>query len=199
MEYGIAMLMQHIAIPDVAPFPDGQDAAVALSIAPDTPFKDWLALGKQLAFQHRNMGWLIGDWVSHGQTHYGEQFALALPEISDDPKAMRKAAAVAQAFPPALRDTALTYTHYSHLADLPRDEALALITQAKREKLTARQTRIEAINRKAEIGQTQIWAEDDYQQMELVALARAWNRACNMTKDEFRDMIEGIGYADIDP
>ena len=170
--------------PDI-PIPLG---AVSLTLPDDMQYADWRGLGETLADRYKNTVWLIGDWFAHGQTRFAEQLKLDLPKITDDPKMLRKAAKVAQAFQPADRNVALSYQHHAHVADMPADEAKALLDKARRENWTAREMRIKAMARKLEIGQTQIFSDDDYEYHEMQAIARAWNRARPSARSEFLEM-----------
>ena len=164
--------------------------AIALTLPETTPFDEWLAIGRNLAAQHKNMNWLIGDWALHGQTHYGQQFTLALPDISDDPKSVKAIAKVAKAFPPAHRDAGLSFAHHAGVADLPTDEALALLKNARQNRISAKQLKIKASVRKIEIGQTSIWDDKDIDYSELIAIVRAWNCAQPHIREQFVEMSE---------
>jgi hypothetical protein len=165
-----------------------QPGSIALAMPETATLDEWLDVGKALAVQHKNLNWLVGDWALHGQTHFPEQFALALPEISDDPKTIKAIASVAKAFPPARRDMSLTYAHHASVADMPADEAMGMLKKAKVAKLTAKQLKVEASVRKIEIGQTVIWDDKDIDYAELMAVVRAWNCAQPRIREQFLDM-----------
>lgn len=174
-------------------------SALALHLPADMPFDEWIGVGRSLADRRRNLDWMIGDWFVHGQTHHAEQLKLALPEITDDPKFLTRAAKIAEAFPEATRDASLSFRHHEHVADLPADEAQTLLAKAKANHWPARKVRLEAMNRKVELGQTQIFADDDFAYNEMMALSRAWNRARPSVRSEFLEMATEAGGGVIDP
>lgn len=179
----------------LAPAPANE--AWALDPSAVQSFSDWIAIGRNLANQKRNLDWLIGDWITIGKEKFPEQFELALTTVSDDAKAMRRIEAITQAFPPHKRDCALSFDHHAHVADLPPAEAMAMLKAAKEGKWSAKRLRIEAMTRKIEIGQIQIW-EDDAETIALRNIAVAWNRAPIAVREEFADMIDEVGTGDVD-
>ena len=164
--------------------------ATALALPDGMPYAEWRALGDDIMQRQRNTQWLAGDWFAYGQTHFAEQLKLDLPEITDDPKLLRKAAAVSQAFDADARNPALSYQHYAHVADMPAQEAAALLDTAKTERWPAKKLRIVAMERKAAIGQITVFSDDDYAYHALQDLARRWNRAAPDTRQEFLDMVD---------
>ena len=164
--------------------------ATALALPDGMPYAEWRALGDDIMQRQRNTLWLAADWFLYGQTHFAEQLKLDLPEITDDPKLLRKAAAVAQAFGADNRSPALSYQHYAHVADMPAGEADALLAQAKAERWPAKRLRIVAMERKTALGQITVFSDDDYAYHALQDLARRWNRATAETRQEFLDMVE---------
>lgn len=161
--------------------------SVGLALPDDISFKDFMALGHDLAALDRNLKWQAGDWFHFGREKFGEQFDLALPEITNDPKTLEKAAKIAETFSVEERDASLSWSHYQHLADLPHGQAAKLIERAKSENMTAREVRIEAIKDKISNGQIQIWEEEPDDQA-MMAITRAWNRAPKHVRQEFYDM-----------
>ena len=160
-----------------------------ITAMPDaTTFEDWMNMGRNLSAKRRDLNWLIGDWALHGQTHFPEQFALALQELSDAPKALKETARVAQAFPPALRDTSLSFAHHANVATLPQADALTLLKRAHTAKLSAKQIKVEASVRKIEIGQRTIWSDKDIDYAELMAIVRSWNSAQPSIREQFLEM-----------
>ena len=99
---------------------------IALSMPSDTPFTDWLSIGRNLANQKRNIAnqkrnidWLIGDWIAFGLKHFPEQINLALEDLADDPQRLKRIERTAQVFPPHLRQPSLTFDHHAYVADMP--------------------------------------------------------------------------------
>lgn len=174
------------------------DAATSLTLPDTTPFDEWLERGRNLAATKRHLDWLLGDWIAYGRSHFPEQIELALEQVSDDPKALKRIEKTANAFPPHLRDASLSFDHHAHLADLPTQEALPLLKRAKEEHLTPRQLRVDAMLRKLETGQI-LPREDDREYDAMLALCRAWNRAPHSTREDFAEMVAASDFGVIEP
>lgn len=172
--------------------------AVALDLPDTTPYPQWLALGRSLAARKRNTDWLIGDWINFGRAHYPEQISLALDGLGQDDRTVRRIEKTAKAFPPTVRLASLSFDHHAHVADMPTQEALPLLKQAHDAKWTARQTRVEAMLRKVDIGQI-LPREDDADDDALMACVRAWNRAPKAVREDFAEMVSesGLGLIEL--
>lgn len=172
--------------------------ALTLNLADNTPLPDWIAIGRGLATQKRHIDWLIGDWVQFGRAHFPEQITMALDELAEDPKRLKRIEQTVAAFPPHKRDASLSFDHHAHVADLPVQEALPLLKRAHDENLTPRQVRTEAMLRKLDIGMN-LPREDDPEHDHLLALSRAWNRSPHAVRLEFAEMIResNLGVIDV--
>ncbi|MES2902906.1 MAG: hypothetical protein V4696_01850 [Pseudomonadota bacterium] len=174
------------------------DETLALALADDTPFPSWLALGRDLATRKRNIDWLIGDWIHFGREHYPGQIELALGEVTEDPRRLKRIEKTIAAFPPHKRDASLSFDHHAHVADLPTQEALPLLKQAHDEGWDARQTRIRAMLRKVATGQI-LPREDDAEDDAFMLLVRAWNRAPANVREDFAELVASSHLGVIDP
>lgn len=161
---------------------------LALSLPSAMLYPDWIATGRALANSKRNIDWLIGDWLSFGRVHFPEQIEMAIADLGEDPKRIKRIETTVTAFPPSRRDASLSFDHHAHVADMPTQEALPLLKAAHDANWTARQLRVEAMLRKCEIGQN-LPRDDDPDHDHLLALSRAWNRAPGNVREEFADMI----------
>lgn len=169
----------------------GTEVAVTVEALP-AGFSEWLEQGRALYEQRKALDWKCADWLADGQERFPEQMKLALVEFATDPieqKRLAKSARIAATIPPAQRDSALTFDHHLHVADLPADERLSLLKEAKANKWSARALRVVAMERKAVlgVGSTPL-PDDDPEYAELMAIVRAWNRASTDTRHEFYDM-----------
>ena len=175
----------------------------ALSIiqaASPVGFDDWLASGRLLLQQRNELDWRLGDWLAEGRETFGNQaaFDFLADELGIAPKQLKSAVKVATAFPPHMRDTALTFQHHEAVATLPTVEALDFLKSAKTNHLDDRETRIEAVRRKVEIGQTTLLPDDDWDHHALMAITRAWNRAPEHVRSEFLELTAEAELGDID-
>jgi len=170
------------------------DTQVALALAPNMPYDAWLDTGRKLATSKRNIDWLIGDWIAYGKEKFPEQIALALPAIEDavgNQPAIKRLEKTVQAFPPHLRDPSLSFDHHAHVADLPRDDGLALLKRAHDTRMPAKRLKVEATIRKIEIERQTVWRDEDIDYTELLSIVRAWNSAQKHIREQFVEMADG--------
>lgn len=174
--------------------------AIGLIIPDDIAFDDWIGIGSDLAGQRREMDWMIADWLAIGQDRFSDQveFEFLADKLGIAPKRLKAASATAIAFPTHLRDASLSVDHHAHVASLPSDDALTILRKAHLEHWTPEETRVEAMKRKVEIGQGNLLADDDYEYQELLALARASNRARPAVRREFAQMLADADYGVLD-
>lgn len=159
-----------------------------LALPEGAPINDWIEAGRQLADRKRELDWHTAEWADFGLRNYPEQLEMALGELGVEMREVKRLHKTVEAFPPHLRDPGLTFEHHSHVADLPKQEALPLLRQAHTEHLPARKLRIMAMLKKVETGQT-LPREDDAEYDALIACVRAWNRAGRSVREEFAEMI----------
>lgn len=173
---------------------------LTLSLPEATTYDQWLGVGRQLASQERNLKWLIGDWIVFGRERFPEQIQAELPNLIDDEKVLKRIEKTVRAFPPHLRDEALSFDHHAHVADMPVQEALPLLKSAHDERLSARQLRIKAMLRKVETGQI-LPREDDFEDDAMLAVVRAWNRAPHSVRADFAEMVANshLGLIEFEP
>lgn len=175
----------------------------ALALAdPAADFALWLDQGRTLAHTRLQIDWMLGDWLAQGRDHFApEQIEMALGEIAADveqARALRRVEKVARAFPPAVRDASLTFEHHAKVVDLPRQEALPLLREAREEKLPASKLRIRAMLRKVDLGLV-LPREDDPEYDAMLACVRAWNRAPMDVREDFAEMVAESHMQDIEP
>lgn len=168
-------------------------------------FDDWRALGRSLAHTRITIDFALGDWLNQGREQFApEQIEMVLGEIASDAeqaRQMRRVEKVAKAFPPAIRNTALTFEHHAHLADLPVQEALPLLKEAGDAKMSAKALRTAAMLRKVDLGLV-LPREDDPEDDAMLALCRAWNRAPLSVREDFYAMAEEVaetGFGVVEP
>ena len=103
-----------------------------------------------------------------------------------------------KAFPAHMRDPSLSFDHHMHVADVPAQHALPLLKNAKTGKMSAQQFRLHVMLDKVDKGQV-LPSEDDPEYDQIVACARAWNRASLPARTEFADMVAESGLGIIEP
>lgn len=160
------------------------------SVSDIAGFQSWVAEGKRLLADREKASWLLADWLNVGLERFVDQagFDFLADELGIAPKALKSAAKVAAAFPPHMRDTALTFQHHEAVATLPADEALRVLKDAKAGHLDPRETRIAAIEHKAAIEQRLPMEDDDPAHRQLTTIQHAWNRATKSVRLEFLEL-----------
>lgn len=161
---------------------------------------EWLDTGRALLTERSRVEWQLADWIADGRERFGSQapFDFLADELGIAPKRLKLAASVATAFPPSHRDPTLTFDHYESVATLPGPEALSLLKRAKDQHWDDRQTRVEAVKRRAEIGDRAIFTDDDWEHHELMACTRAYNRARPEVRSTFLELAIEAAGKDID-
>jgi hypothetical protein len=167
--------------------------------ANDPALIDWLNVGKSLLARRTETEWALADWLASGREQFGNQAAFDFlgDELGIAPKQLRSAANTAVLFPPSLRASGLTFEHHESVVGLPINDALAVLKKAQNDKLDDRETRVEAVRRKAEIAPSML-PDEDWEQVELMTLTRAWNRARSSVRIEFLELAEEAKGEDID-
>ena len=163
----------------------------AISVIEAAPIDAWVDRGRSLASQRRDVDWAIADWMNEGKdagflTQAG--FDLLSENLGIAPaklKMIHKAAAI----PAHLRDTSLTVEHHAHVAELPAQEQMELLTEAKRQHWSDDALRKQAISRKVETGCAAMLSPDEWDDHCRVQLQHAWNRASVAVREDFAELI----------
>ena len=163
-----------------------------------TTFTEWLEAGRQIAQAKHNIEWAMADWVSVGREQFPEQVELALGEMVGNHQRISKIEKTVKAFPPHMRDPSLSFDHHMHVADVPTQQALPLLQHAKSDKMSAQQFRLHVMLDKVAQGQI-LPAENDPEYDQIVACARAWNRADTTARIEFAEMVADSDLGIIEP
>jgi hypothetical protein len=171
----------------------------ASELATDAGFQGWLQTGHALLTQRNEVEWKLADWIADGREQFGDQaaFDFLADELGIAPKKLKTAASVAKAFPPSHRDPSLTFEHYESVATLPVTDALSLLRDAKANHWDDRETRVEAVRRRAQISTTTL-LDDDFEYQELIAISRAWNRARPDVRSQFLELAAEANLGVID-
>lgn len=176
------------------------DTALTTLATPSLPematFDQWVDTGRSLASMRKRLGFLIGDWVNHGRTHFAEQIEMALEVAGLDGKFATRAANVARSFPPAIRNEALSFDHHRAVLTLPREEQLELLREAGKQRWKPQELRDAVAQRRYERGQD--FPDDDVDAHTEVQIIRAWNRATPAARESFAERVAVAGTGVID-
>lgn len=164
-----------------------------------TAFEQWLAIGRNLVDQRRNVDWLLGDWLAEGKERYPEQvgFDFLADALGIAPRRLKDIDQAVRAFPAHMRDTTLTIEHHAGVASLPVQEALPLLKQAKEQHWTPEQTRVEA-SRLRMSDRTHERAAPDADSA-LASFIHHWNRLPRQVRLEAAELIADAEGGEIEP
>jgi hypothetical protein len=174
--------------------------AVAVIEAALTPAEEWIDRGRTLAAQRRDVDWAIADWMVEGKAagHLDQAgFDFLADNLGIGPaklKLIHKAAAI----PAHLRDTSLTVEHHAHVAELPVQEQIELLTEAKRQHWSDDDLRKQTITRKVETGRAAMLSPDEWDDHCRMQLQHAWNRASPSVREDFAELIAASNMGVID-
>ena len=130
-----------LAIPDAASDQKFSITETGITFDADCSFEDWQLLGTRLARIGRSVGLLIGDWINHGETHYGEKYKQALAETRFDYQTLRNFAYVSRKIEMSCRQDKLAFEHHLTVAKLKPEEQKKWLELAAKEKLGYRRLR----------------------------------------------------------
>lgn len=125
----------------------GSDAAKLATVAwlPREPMalNDWVAAGRRFGLIARCSQWWIGDWVTYGNSRWGEKYAEAARITGYDAGSLRNMAWVSSQFDTALRSDKLSWSHHVLLAPLDDEEKRGWLELAIQSKLSVSDLRLE--------------------------------------------------------
>jgi hypothetical protein len=102
----------------------------------DLTFDEWCSAVGTLQAMERSVKWWLGDLLLFGEAAFPEQAVQTFPDAYSGSayaeSTMRAAMWVSDRFPRGTRVEGATWTHHRVVADLPRAEAVALLTEAAR-------------------------------------------------------------------
>lgn len=175
------------------------NAISIIEAAPAVSQTDWIARGKALAEQRREVDWRLADWMSEGRdagyiTQAGFDFLSG--ELGLAPKRLKDALKAATVFPPSQRDTSLTIEHHAVVAALPKDEAMSLLSRAAKERAQVQDLK-EAVTQ-WRYSHGHLFEDDDKDTTLCTLIVRAWNRATPEARQSFMELAANVGTGIID-
>lgn len=170
---------------------------VKIDVQQSEPFDAWVATGRSLADQRRNVDWEIADWMLSGKEQgFLSQagFDFLSENLGMAPKRLKDIAKAAEAFPLHIRDTSLTIDHHASVASLPKQEALELLHAARDKHWTPERVRHEAQAHTSEPRHL-----DRNSDAILESFIRHWNRLPRSVRLEAAEMIAHSHGDEIEP
>ena len=105
-------------------------------------FDEWDSLGQKLGEAGRSIGFIIGDWINYGESHYGEKYEEALSRTGLAYDTLRHYAYVARKIEMCLRKHNLDYSVHATVAKLKTDdEKQHWLAMAEKHDLSVRRLR----------------------------------------------------------
>ena len=176
------------------------EAAIMVADGGLTPaFQQWIDTGKQLASARRDVDWKIADWLHSGKdAGYLNQagFDFLSDNLGIAPKRLKDIQKAASVFPPHMRDTSLSIEYHTSVSDLPAQEALSLLKDAKAKHWTPEQTKYEA---QARCNHETPYRQHGGSDTILEGFIRHWNRLPRSVREDAAEMIAGAGFGEIEP
>ncbi|MGJ8477268.1 hypothetical protein [Sphingobium yanoikuyae] len=164
---------------------------LAMSESPEISYSRWIDEGRNLAVRWRETSWAIADWMVEGKAagHLDQAgFDFLADNLGIGPaklKLIHKAAAI----PAHLRDTSLTVEHHAHVAELPVQEQIELLTEAKRQHWSDDDLRKQTITRKVETGRAAMLSQEEWDDLSRMQFLHVWNRASVAAREDIAELV----------
>ncbi len=105
-------------------------------------FEVWSGLAPVLGHLGRLTPWIIGDWLSFGESRYGEKYAQAVELTGYSRDTLRNFQWIAEQYAPEDRwIEQLSIYHHQVVAKLPPGKRAEILAEAAESELTIKQTR----------------------------------------------------------
>lgn len=162
----------------------------------DLTYEEWYEAGRELAGWVQGYQWAIGDWVNYGtqKYDYGKCDEAVQELFGLKKQTLQHYSSVARTYEPCIRMQDLSFAHHQIAAPLPPEERMAILEEAKKEKLTKRQ--LSALMRSRGTGKDD---EEEYDES-ILAAQLAHNAKMTLGKIERGDkgrraaLIEVLDY-----
>lgn len=113
----------------VLSFP-GTISPMALMLHPAMAISVWSNVGIQLRKVKEFIQFAIGDWLNHGEAHYGEMYSQAATETGLPEETLMILKHVASRVAPEDRVSSLTWSHHREVAKFPPEEQTKWLKKA---------------------------------------------------------------------
>jgi hypothetical protein len=103
---------------------------------------EWAAAGRRIGAVGRSIQWLLGDWITYGNTKFGERYSRASKITGYDSQTLMNMVYVASRFSISRRRENLSWSHHEALAALPSEEQEHWLNQAVTQRWSVSDLRI---------------------------------------------------------
>ncbi len=116
--------------------------SLSLDLPSDTPFEQWVSIGRRLCAGSQVVNWHIGDWWAFGDHAYGARAKLAAEGVFGSAfQTLQNMASVARSFETSRRREAVGWSHHVEVASLSPEVADAMLERTEVEGLSVRDLR----------------------------------------------------------
>ncbi len=122
---------------------------------------DWLATGRRLGSIGRGSKWWLGDWLCHGEKHWGDRFTEASRVTGYERRDLRTMALIASQVDASRRNENLTWEHHVLVAPLKPAAQEYWLARAEEEKLSVADLKLELRARRRGEGDEPAEVADD--------------------------------------
>lgn len=179
--------------------------SLSLVLPASLPFERWQEIGRELAAREKVLNWWIGDWWAFGEHRYGDRAkAVAQEAFGLSFSRLASIGSVARAFGQGCRRRqVVAWSHHEEVAPLARqspEAAQMLLDRAEREQMSVSQLRaaVRVLQGKT-VPEVLSARDEDPDHYEVLAIARAWNRAQVHNREAFLELANEANMEDIDP
>jgi len=92
----------------------------------------WAEVGRRIGSVGRNIQWVLGDWITYGNTRFGERYSRAAKITGYDTQSLMNMVYVASHFSVSRRREDLSWSHHEALASLEPDDQERWLDEAAR-------------------------------------------------------------------
>lgn len=107
----------------------------------DMSFEQWQAAGAQLQQMGRAVNFWLGDWITYGESRYGEKYAQAVEVTGLEHQTLMNMVSVAKRVDPERRRDTLSWSHHAEVASLPPAQQEEWLDRAEQEGMTVARLR----------------------------------------------------------
>lgn len=119
------------------------DGQTSLQVAEGMPVEEWTAALAFHCHMQEHVGFLIGDLIAYGSSHYGEKYSAAVAAVGREYKTLTNWVNTAKSVPAENRRKELGYSHHAEVASLTHAKQKRLLAKAVAEKWTVSTLRTE--------------------------------------------------------
>ncbi len=111
---------------------------MGLSLLPSLEYDEWAPVGIKLRLAKEWLQFAIGDWLNHGEAHYGEMYSQAASDTGMPEETLMIMKYVSSRLAPENRIKDLTWSHHREVAKFPPEEQAKWLEKALKKSWSVR-------------------------------------------------------------